>query len=92
MAITKEVVNDRVEIVNAWNVQVRTAQIIKEDGVEISRTFQRKVLVPGTLDESDALVETDLSGEEASVQALCNAAWTNQVKSDFTAFLIENKR
>ena len=92
MAITKEVVNDRVEIVNAWNVQVRTAQIIKEDGVEISRTFQRKVLVPGTLDESDALVETDLSGEESSVQALCNAAWTNQVKSDFTAFLIENKR
>jgi hypothetical protein len=47
--------------------------------------------VPGTLDASDDLVETDISGEDADVQAICNAAWTTQVKSDYKAFLIANK-
>ena len=91
MAITKTIENDKIEVVNKWNIQVRTATIIKEDGNELSRSFHRKVLQPGTLDSSDNLVETNISGEDADVQAICNAAWTSQVKTDFTAFLVANK-
>ena len=91
MAITKELVNDKIEIVQKWNVQVRCASIIKEDGKELTRSFSRKVLTPGTLDASDNLVDTDISGEDADVQAICNAAWTTQVKADYKAFLIANK-
>ena len=86
MAITKTLENDKIEVVNKWNIQVRTASIIKEDGVELTRSFHRKVLTPGTLDASDNLVATDISGEDADVQAICNAAWTDQVKTDYTAF------
>lgn len=91
MAITKTIENDKIEVVNRWNIQVRTATIIKEDGKELSRSFHRKALVPGTLDASDNLVATNISGEDADVQAICNAAWTSQVKTDFTAFLVANK-
>ena len=91
MALTKTTENDKIEVVNKWNIQVRTATIIKEDGVVLSRSFNRKVLVPGTLDASDNLVATDISGEDADVQAICNAAWTSQVKTDYTAFLVANK-
>tara|TARA_B100001250_G_scaffold187981_1_gene161506 strand:+ start:990 stop:1235 length:246 start_codon:yes stop_codon:yes gene_type:complete len=69
----------------------KNATIIKEDGVELTRSFHRKVLVPGTLDASDNLVATDISGEDADVQAICNAAWTDQVKVDYKAFLITKK-
>ena len=91
MALTESTENDKIEVVNKWNVQVRTATVIKEDGTELNRSFHRKVLVPGTLDGSDNLVATDISGEDADVQAICNAAWTSQVKTDFTAFLVANK-
>ena len=91
MAITKTLENDKIEVVQKWNIQVRTAAVIKEDGKELTRSFSRKVLTPGTLDASDNLVDTDISGEDADVQAICNAAWTTQVKADFKAFLIANK-
>ena len=91
MALTETKENDRIEVVNKWNVQIRNATIIKKDDVEIARTFHRKVLVPGTLDASDNLVDTNISGEDADVQAICNAAWTTQVKADYKAFLIANK-
>jgi len=91
MAITKTLENDKIEVVQKWNIQVRTASIIKEDGVELTRSFSRRVLVPGTLDASDNLVDTNISGEDADVQAICNAAWTTQVKADYKAFLIANK-
>ena len=91
MAITKTIENDKIEVVNKWNIQVRTATVIKEDGAELTRSFSRKVLTPGTLDASDNLVDTDISGEDADVQAICNAAWTTQVKADYKAFLIANK-
>ncbi len=92
MAITKTQENDKIEIVNKWNIQIRSATIIKEDGVELTRSFKRKVLSPGTLDASDNLVDRDISGEDADVQAICNAAWTDQVKSDYKAFLVANKK
>ena len=91
MAITKTQENDKIEVVNKWNIQVRTATVIKEDGKELTRSFHRKVLTPGTLDASDNLVDTDISGEDADVQAIANAAWTTQVKADYKAFLIANK-
>jgi hypothetical protein len=91
MALTETNENDKIEVVNKWNVQVRNATIIKKDGKEITRSFHRHVLQPGTLDASDNLVDTDISGEDADVQAICNAAWTTQVKADYKAFLIANK-
>ena len=91
MALTESQENDKIEVVNKWNIQVRTATIIKKDGVELTRSFHRKVLVPGTLDASDNLVDTNISGEDADVQAICNAAWTTQVKADYKAFLIADK-
>jgi len=91
MALTETQENDKIEVVNKWNIQVRTATIIKKDGVELTRSFHRKVLNAGTLDASDNLVDTDISGEDADVQAICNAAWTTQVKADYKAFLIANK-
>ena len=91
MALTETNENDKIDVVNRWNVHVRNATVIKKDGVELTRTFHRKVLTPGTLDTSDNLVETDISGEDADVQAIWNAAWTTQVKADFKSFLIANK-
>ena len=91
MALTETQENDKIEIVAKWNIQVRNATIIKKDGVELTRSFSRKVIVPGTLDASDNLVDTDISGEDADVQAIANAAWTTQVKADFKAHLIANK-
>jgi hypothetical protein len=91
MALTETNENDKIEVVRRWNVQVRNATVIKKDGVELTRSFHRKVLQPGTLDASDNLVDTDISGEDADVQAICNAAWTTQVKADFKAHLIANK-
>ena len=91
MALTETQENDKIEVVNKWNIQVRNATIIKKDGVELTRSFNRKVVTPGTLDASDNLVDTDISGEDADVQAICNAAWTTQVKADYKAFLIANK-
>jgi len=91
MALTETQENDKIEVVDKWNIQVRNATIIKKDGVELTRSFSRKVLQPGTLDASDNLVDTNISGEDADVQAICNAAWTTQVKADYKAFLIANK-
>jgi len=91
MALTETQENDKIEVTQRWNVGVRNATIIKKDGKELTRTFHRKVLTPGTLDASDNLVDTDISGEDADVQAICNAAWTTQVKADYKAFLIANK-
>ena len=96
MALIKTTENDKIEVVNKWNIQVRSATIIKEDGKELSRSFHRHVLQPGTLkggdgSDKDDLVPTDISGEDADVQAICNAAWTSQVKSDYKNLLIKQK-
>jgi len=85
MAITKEIVEDKIEIVGEYkNIQVRTATIIKEDGVELTRSFHRKVLecVESSYDDSSwTHTDTDISGESTEVQAVCNAVWTTTVKN-----------
>ena len=91
MAITKTLENDKIEVVNKWHIQVRTATVIKEDGKELTRSFHRNIYQPGVLDASDNLVETNISKLDADVQAICNAAWTTQVKADYKAHLIANK-
>ena len=91
MALTETIANDKIEVIDKWNIGVRKATVIKKDGVELTRSFHRKVLTPGTLDASDNLVDTNISGEDADVQAIANAAWTTQVKADYKAFLIANK-
>ena len=89
MAITKEVKADKIEVVGDWNVQVRTATIIKEDDVELTRSFHRHVLVPfsdsvqDSSDNSWTHTATDISGEAANVQAISNAAWTDDVKDAY---------
>ena len=91
MAITKTIENDKIEVVNHYHVHVRKATIIKEDNVELTRTFHRHVVSPGYLDASDNLVATDISKEDSDVQRICNAAWSDQVKADYKALLIANK-
>ena len=86
MAITKEVTEDKIEIVGDFkNIQVRTATIIKEDGVEISRSHHRHVVecVNTAKNEDDSFThtDTDISGESAEVQAIANAVWTDEVKA-----------
>ena len=92
MALSERFENDKIEVVGTYKaVQVRRANIIEKDGVEISRTFHRHSLMPGTIDESDNFVDTDISGEDADVQAICNAVWTTTVKDAFKAHLIAQK-
>ena len=91
MAITKEVKADKIEVVGDWNVQVRTATIIKEDGVELTRSFHRHLLQPFSAsvqadDASWTHTDTDLSGEDVKVQAIANAVWTDDVKNAFKAW------
>ena len=92
MALTKTVEVDQIEVVGPYkHVQVRTATVIKEDGVELTRSFHRKVLDPGTLDGSDNLVNTNLSSESAEVQGICNSVWTTTIKDAWKAKLIADK-
>ena len=84
MAITKTIVADRIEVLERGPVQVRTATVIKEDGVELTRTFHRHVVVPSDK-SSGSWGDTDISGEDARVQAICTAAWTPEVKAAYQA-------
>ena len=82
MAITKTTVADKIETLENGSVQVRTATVIKEGGTELTRTFHRHILVPSTK-TGDTWGDTDISGEEARVQAICNAVWTSSVKTAY---------
>jgi len=83
MALTKTVTVDKIEIVGDYkHVQVRTATIVSEDGVELSRSFHRHVLAP-RVKSGDTWGDTDISGETAEVQAVCNGVWTSAVKTAY---------
>ena len=89
MALTERSENDKIEVVGQYKaVQVRRATVIERDGVEINRSFHRHVLQPGTLGESNTLVDTDISGEDADVQAICTAVWTDAVKEAWRLKLV----
>tara|TARA_A100001035_G_scaffold264196_1_gene245300 strand:- start:44 stop:328 length:285 start_codon:yes stop_codon:yes gene_type:complete len=92
MALSESTEYDKIEIVGEYKaVQVRKATVIKRDGVEVTRSFERYVLYPGTLDDSDNLVDTDISGQPTEIQAICNAAWTTSAKDAWRASLISKK-
>ena len=78
MALTEETLQDKIEIVGDYKfIQVRTATVIKRDGVEISRSFHRHVVEP----------DDDITGESAEVQAICTAVHTQAVKDAYAAHL-----
>ena len=82
MALTKEFEYDCEVRGEHKNVQVRKATIVKDDGEEISRTYHRHVLHCRTKTD-DTWGDTDISGEDAAIQAVCNAVWTDAVKSAY---------
>ena len=86
MSITKETVEDKIEIVGDYKtIQVRTATVIKEDGVELSRSFHRHSLecVSSVKNDDDSWThtDTDVSGESTEVQGIASAVWTDAVKT-----------
>ena len=77
MALTKETQIGKIEVVGKHkSVQVRTDTVVMEDGTELSRKYHRHTLMP------DAVI----TSENAEVQAVCNAVWTDQVKADYETF------
>ena len=90
MALTKTTEEDKIEVVGPYkHIQIRTATVVKEDGTELSRSFHRKSLNPGKLnDAKDALVDTDLSSESAEVRGIATTVWTSTVKDAWKAKLI----
>ena len=92
MALAESIEYDKIEVVGQYKaVQVRKATVIKKDGTELTRSFERYVLHPGTIDTSDNFVDTDLSGEPAEVSAICTAACTTDVKAAWKSKLIADK-
>lgn len=92
MALSERSENDKIEVVGQYKaVQVRRADIVERDGVEIARSFHRHALNCGSLDADNNLVDTDISGEGADVQAVCNAVWTQEVKDAYKAHLIASQ-
>ena len=85
MALTKTTKNDKIEVLQLAAgypvVQVRTATIIAEDGVEISRTFHRRVVMP----------DADLTQEDADVAAICTPVFTDAVKAAYAAYQAEGE-
>ena len=92
MALTESTEYGKIDVKGIYKlVQVRKDTVIKKDDVELSRSYTTYDLNPGALDDSDNLVDTDLSAEPAEIQAICNAAWSDQVKADFKAYLLTIK-
>tara|TARA_R110001592_G_scaffold65_1_gene373 strand:+ start:439 stop:729 length:291 start_codon:yes stop_codon:yes gene_type:complete len=87
MTITKTTEVPKIEVVGTWNVQVATDTVIKEDGTEISRSRHRHVLTPcsSSKDSDDKWThtDTDISAEDDTVKAVCNAVWSDTVKANY---------
>ena len=99
MALAETIFVDKCEVVSVAStycagnekvitIQVRKADVIEKDGVEIARSFHRHAIIPGTVAAgSTALTPTNISGEEPIVQSVDNAVWTVDVKNSFKNFL-----
>ena len=86
MSLTKETEISKIEIVQTWFIQVRTDTVVKENDTEISRTVHRHILEPFTSKKDGDTwthTATDISSEDASVQAIANVAWTDTVKNNY---------
>jgi hypothetical protein len=99
MALEEVIEYDKIEVVGQYKaVQVRKATVVKKDGTELAKSFNRFVLHPGTLDDSDNLVDNPLTKEPDGttniadeVKAVCNAVWTTSVKNAWKEKLIADK-
>ena len=99
MALSESIEYDKIEVVGKYKaVQVGKATVIKKDDTELTRSFERFVLQPGTLDESDNLVDNPLDKEPDGttaiadeVKAVANAVWTDAIKASWKAKLIADK-
>ena len=98
--LTKEIEYDKIEVVSQWNIQVRKATKVMEEQAdgskkELSRSFHRHVLQPFHSEKGEdgkwTHTATDISGEDASVQAIANAAWTDDVKTAYKTFVESQK-
>jgi hypothetical protein len=81
MALIEKTIVDKIEIVENNSIQVRTATIIEKDGVELTRTFHRHVVAPGT----------DITNEDSKVRAIANAIWTEEIIAAYSASISSNK-
>ena len=90
MALSKVTVVDKIEVLEKGQVQVRTATRVLEDGTELSSSFSRHVVVP-SVKTGDTWGDTDISNEDARVQAVANATWTNSVKTAYQAMMDANE-
>ena len=99
MALAESIEYDKIEVVGQYKaVQCRKATVIKKDNVELTRSFERFVLDPGTLNASDNLVDNPLDKEPDGVTAipqeikdLCAVIWTTSIKNAWKAKLISEK-
>ena len=99
MALTESIEYDKIEVVGEYkSIHVRKATVIKKDGTELTRSFERFVLHPGTLDASDNLVDNPLTKEPDGItditdeiKAVCNVVWTTSIKDSYKALLISQK-
>ena len=99
MALSESIEYDKIEVVGQYkHIQVRKATVIKKDGTELTRSFNRFALEPGTLDASDNFVDNPLSKEPDGttditdeIKAICNAVWSTTVKDAWKAKLIADK-
>lgn len=83
MALTEANIDDKIEVVGAYKtVQIRTARVIYDDGTEISRTFSRRSLECSTK-TNDVWSNTDISGETTEIQGICNAVWTDAIRTAY---------
>ena len=82
MALEKTITDDRLEVVGDYkSIQVRTATIVSEDGVELSRTFHRRVIQP----------DDDITAESAEIQGIANATWTDEIKTAWATVQAEQE-
>ena len=99
MALSESIEYDKIEIIGQYkHVQVRKATVIKKDGTELTRSFERFALSPGSLDDSNNFVDNPLSKEPDGitdiadeVKTVCNAVWTSSVKNAWKEKLIADK-
>ena len=82
MALTKETIVDKIEVAEDGRIAVRTATRVLEDGVQLSQSFHRHWVEP-SIKTDGSWGDTDISGQDARVQAIANATWTSAVKTAF---------
>ena len=89
MALTKEIVVDKIEVREMGQLNIRSATRVMEDGLQISSSFHRHVVQP-SVKTGDTWADTDISGEDARVQAIATATWTSSVKTAYQEMMDAN--